>query len=497
MDRLAEQVVAWHNRHPLAKRITLYDVHTIGVVALPFMRSGPATPAGKVEPVFNDALSAEDLARVAALGSPASHAAKAQQQEASAAAQSIPSTAPTPPIWRKWAARPGQYWAAWRAKFSQTSQRSGTAPQVWPAFSERFVTGLSPQRIAAFAKNHGFASLPGDADWPLRIVPFDDGLMADSRAAAGAWPFELYLLSAGIDAGNSRTRILLGQGRPSPAIGRRCLSPQRQGLAGLLALGLIAVVMGLFWPSSIDPQTNPAAAAAPAATSTTRATAAAQGAASNAATAASELASGSASPAPAAAGSTHNPVPALAGAQQSPASAPKKTTEPPLPAPVADAASEPPPDIRPQFVKPIPKRPARSLHTPEPDERLSETRAARAVTQADPKPAPALENKPASKAAEPISKGKALGQIAGAGGQTVVALVGPTSRSRAEAESMLLRMRTLIEPTQANPAALQAQVFQTPDGWRPAVWPFASREEAQLINATLIARGLRVKAVDF
>ena len=100
-------------------------------------------------------------------------------------------------------------------------------------------------------------------------------------------------------------------------------------------------------------------------------------------------------------------------------------------------------------------------------------------------------------AAEPISKASALGQTAGASGQTVVALVGPTSRSRAEAESMLLRMRTLIEPTQANPAALQAQVFQTPDGWRPAVWPFASREEAQLINATLIARGLRVKAVDF
>jgi SPOR domain len=78
-----------------------------------------------------------------------------------------------------------------------------------------------------------------------------------------------------------------------------------------------------------------------------------------------------------------------------------------------------------------------------------------------------------------------------------VALVGPASASKAEAEAMLERMRGMLGQTVREPAALQAQVFQTHEGWRAAIWPFASREEAQLINATLIARGLKTKAVDF
>ena len=44
---------------------------------------------------------------------------------------------------------------------------------------------------------------------------------------------------------------------------------------------------------------------------------------------------------------------------------------------------------------------------------------------------------------------------------------------------------------------LELQVIQTPEGWRAAAWPFPSREEAQLINAMLVARGLRTRAVDF
>ena len=69
------------------------------------------------------------------------------------------------------------------------------------------------------------------------------------------------------------------------------------------------------------------------------------------------------------------------------------------------------------------------------------------------------------------------------------------ARAKAEAEATLERMKVSIAATKGG--ATQAQVFQTPEGWRPAVWPFASREEAQLINATLIARGLRTRAVDF
>ena len=536
MDRLAEQVVVWHNRHPLAKRITIYDVHTIGVVALPFMRSGPSAPAGKVEPVLSDELSAEDLAIAAAFGAQAAHESTTHQQPASAPGHP-PGTQATPPIWQDWkawkswrpwaalAARPGHYWATLRAKFGP---RSSAQPDIWPAFSESFVTGLAPKRIAAFAKDHGYTNLPGGPDWPQRIVPFDDGLMAGHSATAGAWPFELYLLSAGIDAGSSRSRILLGQGRPSRVIGRRCLSPQRLSLAGLLVLGLISAAAGLFWPRMNDTPADPAlaasaagkaaaaaasavAAAAPPSTPTSTAPASAAVAAAQQASAASAARVISAAPAN---NSASQATPSLASVLASAASAPKKTADTPEIAPPTDAASAPVPDIRPQFVKPIPKRPDRSLHTPEAEVQPEAPKTTSAEAKPDAKfdaktssrPTPAAAEKSAGKpterigkgaTAEPISKARGPDPSAGASSQTVVALVGPTSRSRGEAESMLLRMRTLIEPTQANPAALQAQVFQTPDGWRPAVWPFASREEAQLINATLIARGLRVKAVDF
>lgn len=61
MERLAEQIVAWHNRHPLARRIAAGDVHTVGVVALPFVRAS-AEAGGLVEPVLTDAVTFDELA---------------------------------------------------------------------------------------------------------------------------------------------------------------------------------------------------------------------------------------------------------------------------------------------------------------------------------------------------------------------------------------------------------------------------------------------------
>lgn len=77
-----------------------------------------------------------------------------------------------------------------------------------------------------------------------------------------------------------------------------------------------------------------------------------------------------------------------------------------------------------------------------------------------------------------------------------VALVGPPLPSKDEAMAYLQRMQNMAAPLIGS-KTMQSQVFQTPEGWRGAIWPFGSREEAQLINATLIARGLRTKAIDF
>lgn len=47
LDELQARVVAWHNRHPLARRIRASQVHSIGEVALPFASAQPASGGGE------------------------------------------------------------------------------------------------------------------------------------------------------------------------------------------------------------------------------------------------------------------------------------------------------------------------------------------------------------------------------------------------------------------------------------------------------------------
>ena len=77
-----------------------------------------------------------------------------------------------------------------------------------------------------------------------------------------------------------------------------------------------------------------------------------------------------------------------------------------------------------------------------------------------------------------------------------MALVGPPG-TKAEAEALLKKMQEGLVGVHANPENLQGEVVKTPDGWRATVWPFQTREQAQLINATLIARGFKTKAINF
>jgi len=79
----------------------------------------------------------------------------------------------------------------------------------------------------------------------------------------------------------------------------------------------------------------------------------------------------------------------------------------------------------------------------------------------------------------------------------VVALVSQAYAKRADAEAMLARMREHLAQTLPPGKTLEEEIFETPQGYRAALWPFASREEAQILNATMIARGWRTRAVDF
>ncbi|WP_158080954.1 hypothetical protein, partial [Pelomonas sp. KK5] len=231
MDRLPEQVVEWHNRHPLAKRISIYDVHTIGVVALPFMRD--SRPPMQVEPVLTDAVSDESLAAWGSEDSTVAANTNAAHLDALADQED-----PPPGV-----AAPGKP----TGLLARLLRRAPRAPGgSWPAFSERFLEKLSAGRVARFAQAHGYSVSPGDASWPHRVVAIDD----DMLDKGGGWPFEIFLVTAAIDAGSSRTRILVGRSAGAqlpPMLGRRCLAPKRVALAALLPLLVVAAGGGALW----------------------------------------------------------------------------------------------------------------------------------------------------------------------------------------------------------------------------------------------------------
>lgn len=500
MDRLAEQVVAWHNRNPLAKRISIYDVHTIGVVALPFVGgsaaahpdANAAAPDLPREPVMDplpeaDATPADEAIPPeqdpAAPDGPAAGPAAAPDAGPTMPAQlASPAAAAKPlPDWLRWLPGPLRAWLPDPAR-------------PYALFSERFINRLSAGRVAQFAAAHGHASPPGAADWPQRAIPIDERLMAKAaKRGLGSWPYEIYLISAGVDAGASRTRVLMAYGadRQLRVLGRRCLNPLALAVVGALLL-LFVGAPALWLAGRHKAAEEPAAAAASAPVLAASAAASAPPATAMASAPASAPASDAASAAPAAEAAS---TPASEAAAASAASAP------------APEASEATPDIRPQLVprregrnerpplatstpSPVPAPPPKPAAASAPGEKA-------AAPKEDPKRAPARSPERALNKEEPADKPSVRGSSSAAPGAKQVALVSPAVPSKAEAEAALERMRGMLEQTVRDPQSLQGQVFRTHEGWRAAIWPFATREEAQLINATLVARGLRTRAVDF
>jgi hypothetical protein len=87
-DQVVARVVAWHNRHPLARRITPDQVHSVGVVSLPFAVRGAVagapeadtTPLPEAELLADPPLAAADPADPAEpAAAPAAEAAPADE----------------------------------------------------------------------------------------------------------------------------------------------------------------------------------------------------------------------------------------------------------------------------------------------------------------------------------------------------------------------------------------------------------------------------------
>lgn len=156
-----------------------------------------------------------------------------------------------------------------------------------------------------------------------------------------------------------------------------------------------------------------------------------------------------------------------------------------------DQPSGPQPDIRPRLVQVNRAASAPPL-------RSSQEASAPAATQAATPTKAAASSPPAAAASTPEAKAeRKVAPVVPPLSAKSVALVGPPSAKRADAEAYLARMKEMLKGVTREPDALQLQVIETPAGFVPTVWPFSTREQAQLINATMIARGMKTRAVDF
>jgi hypothetical protein len=181
---IAARVVAWHNRHPLARRLRVADVHSVGHVALPFRDPGaapaesPEAPAGSL------------------------------RERAAARARAGPGT--------------------------KAASAAGSALQG--AFREDFIPPWTPEEVARFAARHGVERGGEPRNAPVRrVLP-----LAAPHDLVWRWVW-----TAELRSDPARTRVLLGPAPNGPLLGRRLWSPPRiGGLAAAGAAGLVAAVLG-------------------------------------------------------------------------------------------------------------------------------------------------------------------------------------------------------------------------------------------------------------
>jgi hypothetical protein len=241
---IAARVVAWHNRHPLARRLRLADVHSMGHVALPFV--DPAAP-----------------------GTPVAAAGSLRERAMARARAGAPAAA-----------------------------APAAGGPLQPAFQEDFVPPLAPAEVAAFAARHGIERGTEPVAAPVRHVP--------ARAGAGGVVWR-WVLTAELRSGAARTRVLLGAAPGAPVLGRRLWSLPRVGALAALGGATAALALALGLDRGLDRGLEPAPQAAVPAAATAAATSAASAALASAPAAAAVAAAPSApsalDPAPAASAS--------------------------------------------------------------------------------------------------------------------------------------------------------------------------------------------------
>lgn len=536
-DQVVARVVAWHNRHPLAQRITAAQVHSVGVVTLPYAVRGasrePGPPAAEpiagpeqgpvLVPAEADRLAFDGLDRAAppvdaapAAAEPAAAGAGADPGGSEMAAEppvpassapadtgvaevaavapaeapqaaDAPGGAPArpaaprvhlPPRPRAW--DPRNWWAAWRGREAFRA-----------LFSEDFIAPLRPRRVGRWVAQHGVSVRPLEADAPERVVELDPRRRTPDAAAP---ELELHVLTAAIGVGDRRLRVLLAPDERGPILGPRQWSrPRLAATAGVLALltGLALLQVG---PRSHGGEHTLAAAAAASAT-------AAASSASVAAAASAVVLASRAAPSPASAGLAQSAV------ASAPASLAQAASSPAYAASVASAASSP------GLSKLAQAHSAAASSTASGPTALAAAPAASAASAA-----PRLAAAPT----EPRSTHPRRGRIdlqplvpklgdaerhelrtAGRGlrGEPAVlpdakawALATAPSADRRQSERAAAQLHALAL---LQPIPMRAELVRTGNRWRAVCWPFPTEGDAEKVRLALADKGLQTEVVEF
>lgn len=422
---LAALVVAWHNRHPLARRIGVQHVHSLGYVMLPFVDEAQAPAAAAAATPRAVPGGAEALPPEAMTGSLRERAMARAQLDAQGAA-ATPTAEGSPP--------------------------SLTAPvQLRPAFDEDFIPPHAPKAVRRWAARQAVAQATPRGDVQVRKVRPEAGV--DESAVLPRW-----VLTAQVDAGPARTRVLVGPGDAPVVLGRRLISPGRTLLALLL---VTALALAASWAVQREP--------APVAVPVVASVAASVPAALPAPVVASAPVAASA-PAP-------TPTPTPASAPMS-ASAPAAAAAPALP-------PSPPLDVEPQLGKV--DLPSLGPRIEERRRRAQEAASAAAASAASTAPAAAQGSHAPPAAPKPQAAAPAAGPS--------FAVATRLLRTRSESEQLAAAMRELLSK-QAG-AAVKVDVLPVGDDWRVVGWPYADKALAEKAQALLASRGMKVQVIDF
>jgi hypothetical protein len=496
LDDTASALVAWHNRHPLARRITAAQVQGVAYLSLPYVQIDVQIDLKIDAPTES--------------GPAPSDSAQGFSQLDDGAGAPPPARARRSRWWRKAAAGTGLLPAFTASSLSEPffEHRSKAALNTWVqrhgTLEAAKPDGTWQPQVAADASAED--TQRRELERPVRQVQQDPQRFAAAVAAApqGArcQSVALVLRTAHIDTGTARVAVLLGAAQPGGkrpvVLGKRLWSLPRVGsTAAALLLVAVAGVLGpvLYMPTSagaVAAGVLPEAHRGKVSTVSTAAAAASAG--------------GVAAPPDASASPKETFLPPAKEVLASPASAPAAEpqwgrVELPSLGPFADS----PVMIAARAARQA-KRQAQSLNSAASPASASEASANRVLstevrTSGQPQVQTGLTLSTRAAATATTTTTTSATATTPTNPGPVYALATRRLRTAAETEQLAAAMRVVVgADASAGGQAIRVEViadWQNAADSRVVGWPYSSRSSAERAQRQLLARGLKVDVVAF